>query len=178
MRTFLSLSVIGFLLVLSPCSDLHAQGSVSGVQNQTSIGVRFGGTTGVTVKHFYRPTNAVEGLLGSFGNGFSITALFEKYQPVYNAPGLHVFYGGGMHLAVYNGQGSERGFIGHEVAYHPNNDAGLGIDGILGIEYRLPENVPLTINFTLKPFIEFGSAGFMAGGMDPGIGISYTIPKP
>ncbi len=167
MRNFLFLSVV---VILFTCQDLHAQGP-------TSVGVRFGGTTGITVKHFYQPNTAVEGLVGSFGNGFSLTALLEKHQAVYNAPGLHVYYGGGMHLAFYNGQGSERGFIGHEVPYHRNNDAGLGIDGIIGIEYRLPENVPLTISFNFKPFLEFGSGGYMTGGMDPGIGISYTIPS-
>jgi len=33
--------------------------------------------------------------------------------------------------------------FGREVDYEKNNDVGFGINGIVGLEYRLPENIPL-----------------------------------
>src|SRR5689334_13025446 len=74
-------------------------------QYSTGFGLRIGGTSGLDIKHFYKPAKAFEGIIGTFGNGISFTGLIEKYSPIYNAPGLYVYYGGGAHLAFYNGKG-------------------------------------------------------------------------
>src|ERR1041385_7156523 len=97
----------GIVLLIS-VSTMHAQSG-------SSIGIRLGGTSGVTGKYFYRPTKAVEGIVGTFGNGFSLTALLEKYQPFYNATGLYFYYGGGAHLAFYNGNDYHYGYFGREI---------------------------------------------------------------
>lgn len=144
-------------------------------QYKTSVGIRLGGTSGLTVKHFYNPSHAFEGIVGTFGNGFSITGLIEKYQPVYNTAGLNFYYGGGMHLAFYDGRGSRYSYVGHEVAYHDRNDFGLAVNGVVGLEYRFPENVPLAVSIDLKPFLEFGSGGYVVGGLDPSIGLKFII---
>lgn len=161
------------LLVAGLC--LTAHDGLYAQQFKTAVGIRLGGTTGVTVKHFYNPTHAFEGIVGSFGNGFSFTGLIEKYQPVYNAQGLSVYYGGGMHLAIYDGTSSRNSFVGHEVEYRDRNDFGLAVNGIVGLEYRFPEQVPLAVSLDLKPFLEFGSGGYVVGGMDPSIGIKFII---
>ena len=149
-------------------SELRAQYS-------SAIGIRIGGTSGVAAKYFYKPTKAVEGIIGTFGNGFSLTGLMEKYSPVYNADGLFVYYGGGAHLAFYNGKDRYNSYFGREVNYHVNNGVGFGINGIVGLEYRFPEGVPIAISLDLKPFIEMGSGGYVSFAPDPSIGIKFVI---
>jgi hypothetical protein len=144
-------------------------------QYNTSIGIRIGGTSGVTAKYFYKPTMAVEGIIGTFGDGFSITGLMEKYSPVYNAAGLYVYYGGGAHIAFYNDDSDYTRHFGREIDYHKNNDVAFGINGIVGLEYRLPENIPIAISLDLKPFIEMGSGGHVGFAPDPSIGIKFII---
>ena len=147
----------------------------SHAQYQTALGVRIGGTSGLAAKYFYRPELAMEGIFGTFGNGFSVTALIEKYAPVYDAPGLYVYYGGGAHLAFYNGKSSNYSNFGHEVDYRKNNDVGFGINGIVGIEYRLPDKIPVAFSLDLKPFMEIGSGGYVAVAPDPSIGIKFIL---
>ena len=142
---------------------------------RTSAGLRLGGTSGVTVKHFYRETMAWEGILGTFGNGFSVTALLEKHLPFEGAQGLRFYYGGGAHLAFYEGPAS-RGSFGREVDYRSGNDMGIGINGVIGLEYRLPDNIPIAISIDLKPFIEVGTGGRVAAAPDPSFGIKFIFP--
>lgn len=144
-------------------------------QRNVAVGVRIGGTTGVSVKYFFKPDVALEGILGTFGNGTSLTGLLEKHQPVYDTPGLFVYYGGGAHLAFYNGRSRYYSNFGHEVDYYKNNNVGLGINGIVGLEYRFPANIPISVTFDLKPFIEFGSGGYVSGAIDPSVGLRFTI---
>lgn len=143
-------------------------------QYNTSFGIRFGGTSGFTAKHFYKPATAIEGIVGTFGNGFSLTALLEKYVPVYGAPGLNCYYGGGLHVAFYNGRYARNSF-GRDIDYRSGNDAGIGVNGILGLEYRLPDNIPIAFSIDLKPFVEFGSNGYVAVAADPSIGIKFIL---
>lgn len=144
-------------------------------QYKTALGIRFGGTSGLTVKHFHKPDLAVEGLVGTFGNGFSLTALLEKHLPVYEAPGLRFYYGGGLHVAFYNGRYARNSF-GRDIDYRSGNDAGIGVNGIVGLEYRLPDNIPIAFSIDLKPFMEFGSNGYVAVAADPSIGIKFILP--
>ena len=144
-------------------------------QYNSAIGIRIGGTSGVAGKYFYKPTKAVEGIIGTFGNGFSLTGLIEKYSPVYNANGLSVYYGGGAHLAFYNGRDRYHSYFGREVDYRGNNGVGFGINGIIGLEYRFPEDIPIAISLDLKPFIEMGSGGFVSFAPDPSIGVKFVF---
>jgi hypothetical protein len=169
MKTTNLIRVIQAIVVVSLISfKAHAQYT-------TGIGLRIGGTSGLDVKYFYRPTKAFEGIVGTFGNGISFTGLIEKYSPVYNAPGLYVYYGGGAHLAFYDGKSRYYSYFGREVNYYKNNDVGLGINGIIGIEYRLPEDIPIAFSVDLKPFIELGTGGYVTFAPDPSFGIKFII---
>ncbi len=149
--------------------------SVTYAQYGLAAGIRIGGTSGIDAKYFYRSDMAVEGLVGTFGNGFSVTGLLEKSIPIYNTEGLYVYYGGGVHLAFYNGKHSNYSNFGHEVDYYPNNDVGFGVNGIVGIEYRLPENIPIAFSVDLKPFVELGTGGHVAVAPDPSLGVRFII---
>ncbi len=161
----ISLGILFNLLCTSPLQAQYA----------AALGVRIGGTSGIAGKYFYKPTIAAEGIIGTFGNGFSLTGLIEKYEPVYNATGFYVYYGGGAHLAFYDGRNSNYSNFGREVDYRRNNNVGFGINAIVGVEYRLPENIPISISLDLKPFIEVGSSGYVAVAPDPSIGIKFII---
>jgi hypothetical protein len=164
-----SIVVRGFMIALFLISfQLHAQ-------YNTAVGFRVGGTTGVGGKFFIKQSKAIEAIVGSFGNGISFTGLVEKYMPVYNATGLYVYYGGGGHLAFYNGQGRYYGYFGREVDYHRNNDLGFGINGIVGFEYRMPDGIPISFSIDLKPFIEMGTGGYIATAPDPSFGVKIIL---
>jgi hypothetical protein len=139
----------------------------------TAIGLRVGGTTGFTVKHAINPTTAVEGIVGGFSNGFSITGLVEHHTRAFDERNFNWYYGGGAHLAVYNGGRYNR--FGREVDYDSRSDIGIGINGIVGLEYRMPDNVPIAFSVDLKPFIEFTSGGNVGFALDPSIGIKFIL---
>lgn len=138
----------------------------------TAIGIRAGGTTGVTFKHAYRPSMTFEGIVGGFGNGFSVTGLIEKNTRAFGQPGLNWYYGAGAHVAVYNGR---RNYRWREIDDRADNDVGFGINGIIGSEYRLPDNVPLAFSVDLKPFIEITTDGYAGFALDPSIGVKFIL---
>ncbi len=144
-------------------------------QYQTSAGARIGGTTGVALKHFYQPSLAFEGIVGAFANGMSITGLVEKTLPAFDTPGLSVYYGGGAHLAFYNQNRSYYNRFGRALNDRRVSRVGVGINGIAGLEYRLPEDIPLSFSFDVKPFFEFGSDGYAGFALDPSIAIRFVI---
>jgi hypothetical protein len=162
--------ISGLIIVffLTSFSELHAQ-------YKTAVGFRVGGTTGIDGKFFTRQGKAIEAIVGGFGNGMSFTALVEKYSPVYNATGLYVYYGGGGHLAFYNSSGRYYGYFGRDIDYHRNNDVGFGINGIVGLEYRLPDGIPISFSADLKPFIEMTSGGYIGFAPDPSIGVKIIL---
>jgi hypothetical protein len=167
-RIFVLRWLIQGILVACVFSSARAQYSAA-------LGLRIGGTSGIAGKYFYKPTKAVEGIIGSFGNGMSITGLIEKYSPVYNAEGLYVYYGGGAHLAFYDGRSRYYSYFGREINYYRNNDVGFGINGIVGLEYRLPEDIPIALSLDLKPFIELGTGGYVTFAPDPSFGIKFIF---
>jgi hypothetical protein len=141
---------------------------------KTALGIRVGGTTGLAVKNFFRPATAVEGILGTFGNGFSITGLIEKNAQAFEVEGLNWYYGGGAHIAFYNGN-RYYNVYGRDVNYRDNHDVGIGVNGIIGLEYILPDNIPVAFSLDLKPFIEIDSDGDVGVAPDLGLGIKFLI---
>jgi hypothetical protein len=169
MKVLLKLVVaVVFLLSSVYVADTYAQSYT------TAVGLRVGGTTGVTLKHAIRPSTMVEGIVGGFSNGYSVTGLIEKHTLAFNERGLNWYYGGGAHVAVYNNGGRYDRF-GREVDYNRDDNLGLGINGIVGLEYRLPDNVPIAFSVDLKPFIEFTSGGNVGFALDPSIGVKFIL---
>lgn len=142
-------------------------------QYTTALGIRVGGTTGLTLKHQYSSFMMFEGIVGGFPNGFSVTGLIEKSTRAFNEPGLNWYYGGGAHVAVYNGRGRDR--FGREVYYNDESDVGFGVNGIVGLEYRMPDNVPIAFSFDFKPFVEITTGGDVGFALDPAIGIKFIL---
>jgi len=163
---FIGIALVVFSLIASTAA--HAQ-------YRTAIGLRVGGTSGITVKHQFMDRFYGEAILGSFSNGFSLTGLMEKMAPVKDAEGLYFYYGGGAHVAVYNDKEIFYSRFGREVRYHENNDVAVGINVIGGLEYKLPNEIPIAISMDVKPFIEIGSGGYVGFAFDPSLGLKFTI---
>lgn len=164
---------VGFLLLSYGVSNAQYS-PVFRTPYKTALGLRLGGTSGVDVKHFFRPATAVEGILGVFGDGFSITGLVEKNAQAFDVQGLNWYYGGGAHIAFYNGN-HPNGFYGRDIHYRDSNDVGIGINGIIGLEYILPDDIPVAFSLDLKPFVEIDSDGDVGVAPDLALGIKFLI---
>jgi hypothetical protein len=164
---------MGFLLLSYGVSNAQYTPEYTTPYN-TAIGIRVGGTSGATIKHFFRRATAVEGILGTFGNGFSITGLIEKNAQAFDVEGLNWYYGGGAHIAFYNGN-RYYNVYGRDVTYRDNHDVGIGINGIIGMEYILPDNIPVAFSLDFKPFIEIDSDGDVGVAPDLALGIKFLI---
>ena len=171
------LAIASFMLVSTEISAQdHSHGFKPVEDNahySTAIGVRAGGTSGLTIKHFVRNYSAIEGIIGFHPNAFSLTALYEKYAGI-GAPGLHWYYGGGGHVAFESGRFYSYNDGNKWRRNYSDGEVALGIDGILGIEYKIPP-IPFAISLDVKPFIEVNTGGGTYIGLDPGLGIKIAF---
>ena len=146
---------------------------------KSAIGVRAGSTAGITFKHFIAGEGAVEGIIGVWRNAVRLTVVYEKHVPFGGVAGLNWYYGGGGHVSIYSEDrihhwhwDPPEGWHRHDHA-HPGS-FGIGVDGILGIEYKIPP-IPFAVSLDLKPFIEFTSANYVFWSFDPGLGIKFAF---
>lgn len=154
---------------------------------KTSLGLRLGWSYGFTVKHFFTPKMAFEGIVSTryfggrgWGNykkgwwgrndhGVNLTALLEWHFPIGKVQGFNWFIGGGLHVGTW------RGYSDHP--YYPGNRwfMTLGLDAIGGVEYTFAK-IPLTLQADLKPSINFAFGGRFYPGFDEiGISARYAI---
>jgi len=146
---------------------------VTMAQYDFAVGLRSGGTSGLTLKK-NKGNSALEGIVGFYHHGFSLTGLWEKQQSAFNEPGFNWFYGFGGHLAFY-GDNFDEGPGWYDHPHHiDDGDFGIGIDGIVGLEYKIP-NAPLAIDISFKPYMELVSEGGVFFSPDPGIGIKFAF---
>ncbi|MDH5398176.1 MAG: hypothetical protein OEX02_08525 [Cyclobacteriaceae bacterium] len=128
---------IGLLLLIVGLSDGSAQ------NYRTAIGFRGGLSNGLTVKHFIGGKAAVEGILATRWNSFNITALYEMDYAIADVNGLSWFWGVGGHIGFWDGSTSPwwNDNVTHTV---------IGVDGILGLEFTIP-NAPICFQLDYKP---------------------------
>ncbi len=115
--------------------------AVSAQNYRTGLGIRLGTESGLSLKHFFAPSNAVEGILGVSKYHFQLTGLYEYQRPIPGAPGLNWFLGLGAH-------------IGSIYYKDYNNRLLLGADFIAGIEYSFPV-APFSLGLDWKPAVNF-----------------------
>jgi hypothetical protein len=157
---------------LSLAQDNNSPNLNSSSTYKTAIGLRAGGTSGLTIKHFTGSSTAIEGIIGVWPNAFGLTVLVEKYVPAFNEAGLNWYYGAGAHATFETDRHYHEG--PRRYYYYHGNDLGLGIDGILGIEYKIVP-IPFAISLDLKPFIEVNTKGSVYVALDPGLGIKVAF---
>jgi hypothetical protein len=136
-----------------------------------ALGLKFGGyENGIAGKYFLDNTTSVEGILGFRSHGAVVTGLYELNINAFNTPGLQFYYGAGAHLGAV-GAGVYRRFGGTD-EYYNRGQLLFGIDGVVGLEYVIP-NSPIAISVDLDPRIELTGGPFV--DLAPGLGIKYTF---
>ncbi len=121
---------LGFVLALS--RPAAAQKYI------TAAGVRLGGGSyGITVQQLVAPRITIEGIAGLGSREYSGTVLGEYHFGILG-PSLNYYMGAGGHL-------------GH----HKDTGAFSGLDGIVGVEYKVAF-LPIALSFDFKPSLEFG----------------------
>jgi hypothetical protein len=111
--------------------------------------MRAGTEVGISVKYFITKYLASEGLLTTRWNGVIISGLLETHKRSFAKPEFKLYYGGGFHVARWNGK--------HRHPWLPENGTArtiAGLDGIAGVEYTL-SSVPLNLAIDWKPCINF-----------------------
>ena len=138
---------------------------------RTALGLKLwrdGG--GITLKHFVRTNRALEGIGYFWGGGSRITGLYEYHFDFAGAPGLKWYVGPGVHVGFYNAN-----YNGNGNGYYYNGSSGayIGIDGVLGLDYKF-KGAPINLSIDWQPSFEFGdNRGFV--GSWGGLGIRYTF---
>jgi hypothetical protein len=178
MKTITAIIFIG-LSVLFVSSSLRAQGlSIDSPNYTTAIGLRGGDLGGFTYKKFTSGDRALEAILGvgfSSPRLFSLTVLLQRHTPALNVSGMRWYYGWGGHVSLV---GSSSGYIRRpwfgERYYYEGGAVGLGVDGVVGLEYKIPP-IPFAISIDIKPYIEVFSSGGVVWSLDPALGIKVTF---
>lgn len=140
---------------------------------KTAIGLRGGETSGLTIKQFIGSSTAIEGIIGMWYHGLSTTILYERHAPGFGVDGLNWYYGVGGHLAFQTGYYAYY-YRNDRYRYYSNGNLGLGIDGVIGLEYKIPK-APFAISLDMKPYVEVASKGNVWMSLDPGLGIKVTF---
>ncbi|MGB1076045.1 MAG: hypothetical protein ACPGYK_07635 [Flavobacteriales bacterium] len=139
-------------LVVCLCA-LIASTSVWGqsLPDRLSGGVRIGLSSGLTAKLYTDDASeALEAIVSFRGGALNVTALYAFHRSDFNIDGLRWYLGGGAQAVLFP-QSSEF-------------PLGLAIDGILGLEYVLPD-APLLFSIDYKPaFFLIGDPGLQNGG--------------
>jgi hypothetical protein len=142
---------------------------------RTAFGLRAGETSGLTFKHFFSNNSAFEGIFSAWPYALGITALYEKHEQAFEVEGLNWYFGGGGHVAFE----TARSYYWYRyddryVYYHNRSGLGLGIDGIVGLEYKI-KPIPFAFSLDLKPFAEVNRDGVWFMALDPGLGVKVTF---
>ena len=131
-----NLFIVGLLAIAAVTTTASAQ------SYRTAFGARLGYVSGFTLKHFFAPASAFEGILSAGPRYFQLTGLYEYQQPLPGAPGLDWFVGLGAHIGnVY-------------YKNHPGDRLFIGGDLIAGLEYTFP-TAPFAISLDWKPSFNF-----------------------
>ena len=133
---FRNLFIVTLLAITAITTTASAQ------SYKTAFGARIGYDSGITLKHFFAPASAFEGILSAGPRYFQLTSLYEYQQPLPGAPGLDWFVGLGAHIGnVY-------------YKNHPGDRLFIGGDLIAGLEYTFP-TAPFAISLDWKPSFNF-----------------------
>ncbi|MBI9034376.1 MAG: hypothetical protein JEZ03_07895 [Bacteroidales bacterium] len=125
-------------------------------QYHTAIGLRGGSHfSGITVRHLPGEHLAYEGILSLRYHGGAMATLLLEHQSntTWGVDGLNWYWGYGAHAGTWDNSDSR--------LY--NGDFALGADGILGIEYIVPE-IPIVVSLDYHPSINILGPGFFHNG--------------
>lgn len=143
----------------------HASNGLYNSTYKTAIGVKMY-PSAISYKKFTHSNKALE-VLGYFTlDGFRATVLREIYAPIEGNEQLSWYVGYGGHIGIWSDEWKKN---------NPSHTAGiaLGVDGILGMDYKV-KNAPLNISIDWQPSFNFVGSSYFESGW-AGIGIRYTL---
>ncbi|GGE17477.1 hypothetical protein GCM10011516_13990 [Sphingobacterium cellulitidis] len=167
MKKILQLSFV-FIAFIASTNFAHAQ-----LPSQHAIGARFGSATGLTYRYTMNPNKALEGILSIQSNSeysrFRLVGLYENHLPLYND--FSWFWGFGGSVGSYSG----KAYTNKEgQRFDKYSEMALSIDGIVGVEYKIPQ-APLALSLDIKPYFDFlQESGFRIWD-GVGFSIRYTF---
>jgi hypothetical protein len=155
------------LLTLGSFTVLNAQ------DFEKSIGLRFGGASGVSYKQMLNDENSVEFIGGMrLGNAYAswyyVAGLYQFNFPIQDVDGLNWFVGFGADFSVL----SYETFSINDNGTTTESDFGAGIDGMIGLGYTVSQ-APISISLDWKPSIQILNSGFW--GSDVALSVRYTF---
>ncbi len=174
MKKYLRTGIVAVVVLISSL-QVHAQ------YYMNSAGVRIGGSYGLTYKKFFDQVQAFEFLLGSRKGGMHLTGTFQFNKPLNLSKNetFFIYYGGGAHLAFqdYQTKVLDSSMPSPSGEFHYENQPyfAMGVDGIIGIEYRFL-TAPITIGLDIKPYFTF--IGFRytdANFWDTSLSVKYVF---
>jgi hypothetical protein len=151
------------ILAFSIVTTTFAQ-EISGPQYNTAIGGKISSGIAFSYKKFVANTHALEAQAMYFKKGVRFIGLYQFH--FYNIEGLNG-------LAWYAGPGAHLGVWFPKFKDEFSSPIDLGIDGVIGLDYKIP-NTPVNISLDWQP--SFGILG--DAGLQPqfgGLGIRYVL---
>lgn len=166
---FILILVLGFFTSILNAQDF----SLEPVKNtgpyvhpyKKAIGVKMY-PSAISYKTFLTGSKAIEALGYFTLDGFRATVLVEKYSPFANTDQLSWYIGYGGHMGLWSEEWKKN---------NPTHDAGiaLGVDGILGLDYKI-KNAPLNLSIDWQPSFNFVGSSYFESGW-AGLGVRYTF---
>ena len=157
--------------------------SITGIaQNtSTSVGLRGGGVSGLSIKIIDDDFSGVEMILGSQMNGFRFTGIVQKYKPVAVHRIANFFFvsGIGGHVGYIKYNDAQTTVVNgiEYYSYHEQVAPIIGADMMLGFEYHF-ESIPINLSLDYKPYFElFGQQTFRMDFWDIGFSLRYVFNK-
>lgn len=120
----------------------------------------------ISYKQFIKSNKAIEALGYFTLDGLRATVLYEKYAPIEGVDNLAWYVGYGGHIGIWSEEWKKN---------NPNHTAGiaLGVDGILGLDYKI-KGAPLNLSIDWQPSFNFVGSSYFESGW-AGIGVRYTF---
>jgi len=165
------------IIIIFPLSDTNGQSYLR------SAGLRLGGSSGFTYKKFFTETEAMEVLLSGRSKGIQISLLYMENREMHisYSDNLFFYFGAGVHLGLEKKDRLIRLYQPppisdqFDIIHGEKTFFAMGIDGIIGMEYRLLK-FPLTIGLDVKPYLNFvGMRNLDFRFWDSALSIKYTF---
>ena len=156
------------LLLLGLKSIIKAQNVTT--DYKTAIGLK-SLPGGISIKQFINKNDALEGIVYFDRDVTRFTALYEFHYDIPSPiEGLKWFIGPGIHLGGWTPT-----YRLHNQYRRGNNTMGFGIDGVIGIDYKI-DALPFDFSVDWQPSINLTSYSYLSEGLTwGGVAIRYTL---
>ena len=140
------------------------ENTAGGSDYQRALGIKISSGVAATYKQFVAPTKALEAEAMFFNEGVRLIGLYEfHFYNIQGVTGLGWYVGPGAHVGFYRSTYKDK----------YNTAADIGIDGVIGLDYKI-KNVPLNLSLDWQPsYSILGNAGLQP--QFGGLAIRYTL---